>query len=101
MDGAPSVNPGDEGFDTLRRNIIANTTCDCRACANVGGLDLKVLAHHGVFEEIEIGPMKDMSAADVILVHCMAKTDVKTVTGIHGDRQLPRCKSGHLSRSIG
>ncbi len=69
-------------FATLRQNIIANTTCDCRACANVGGLDLKIMAHHGVFDEIEIGPMKDISGADVILVHRMAKTDVKAVTGI-------------------
>ena len=69
-------------FATLRQNIIANTTCDCRACANVGGLDLKIMAHHGVFDEIEIGPMKDISGADVILVHRMAKTDVKAATGI-------------------
>jgi uncharacterized protein YndB with AHSA1/START domain len=69
-------------FATRRRNIIANTTCDCRACANVEGLDLKIMAHHGSFEEMQIGPMKDISGADVILVHRMAKTDVKAKTGI-------------------
>jgi uncharacterized protein YndB with AHSA1/START domain len=70
-------------FTNKRRNIIANTTCECRACANVSGLDLKILAHHGAFEEMHIGSMKDISGADVILVHRMAKTDVKQVTGIH------------------
>lgn len=70
-------------FATRRRDIIANTTCRCRACANVQDLDLKILAHHGQFELIEIGPMKDISGADVILVHRMAKTDVKEATGIH------------------
>jgi len=70
-------------FTNKRRNIIANTTCECRACANVSGLDLKILAHHGTFEEMQIGPMKEISGADVILVHRMAKTDVKQTTGIH------------------
>jgi uncharacterized protein YndB with AHSA1/START domain len=70
------------GFATRRLNIIANTTCPCRACANVAMLDLKIMAHHGSFEEMQIGPMKDLSGADVILVHRMAKTDVKADTGI-------------------
>lgn len=70
-------------FATRRQNIIANTTCKCRACANVAGLDLKILAHHGEFEEMQIGSMTDISGAEVILVHRMAKTDVKKATGIH------------------
>ena len=70
-------------FATRRQNIIANTTCDCRACAQVGSLDLKIMAHHGAFAEMQVGPIKDISGADVILVHRMAKTDVKAVTGIH------------------
>jgi len=69
-------------FTKLRRDIIANTTCPCQACANVDSLDLKIMAHHGSFEEMQVGPMKDISGADVILVHKMAKTDVKEVTGI-------------------
>jgi len=38
-------------FATSRRDIIANTTCPCRACANVENLDLKIMAHYGAFEE--------------------------------------------------
>jgi len=63
-------------------DILQNTTCTCRACANVRGLDLKIMAHHGQFEQVQIGPMTDISGSDVILVHRMAKTDVKQVTGI-------------------
>ena len=37
-------------FATRQRDIIANTTCPCRACANVENLDLKVIAHYGSFE---------------------------------------------------
>jgi uncharacterized protein YndB with AHSA1/START domain len=69
-------------FATRRQNIIANTTCPCQACANVNLLDLKIMAHHGTFDEMEVGPVKDISGADVILVHRMAKTDVKTATGV-------------------
>jgi hypothetical protein len=66
-------------FAKKRQNIIANTTCPCQACANVDTLDLKI---HGSFEEMQVGPMRDISGADVILVHRMAKTDVKEKTGI-------------------
>jgi uncharacterized protein YndB with AHSA1/START domain len=69
-------------FAAHRRNIVANTTCDCRACANVSGLDLKIIAHYGQFDEMQIGPMTDISGIDAILVHRMAKTDVKAATGI-------------------
>jgi len=69
-------------FATCQRDIVANTTCPCRACANVSNLDLKIMAHHGSFEEMKFGPVTDISGSDVILVHRMAKTDVKAVTGI-------------------
>ena len=69
-------------FASRQRDIIANTTCPCRACANVEKLDLKIMAHYGSFEEMKFGPMTDISGSDVILVHRMAKTDVKAATGI-------------------
>lgn len=85
--------PSGEGFLTIceniynafavrQRDIVANTSCPCHACANVGDLDLKIMAHYGTFEEMSFGPMTDISGSDVILVHRMAKTDVKAVTGI-------------------
>ncbi|MBT3399813.1 MAG: DUF2652 domain-containing protein [Rhodospirillaceae bacterium] len=69
-------------FTTRRQDIIVNTTCPCQACANVGMLDLKIMAHHGEFDEMEVGPVKDISGSDVILVHRMSKTDVSATTGI-------------------
>jgi uncharacterized protein YndB with AHSA1/START domain len=69
-------------FATRRQNIIANTTCPCQACANVAMLDMKIMAHHGGFDEMQIGPVTDISGADVILVHRMAKTDVVAATGV-------------------
>ena len=69
-------------FATCQRDIVANTTCPCQACVNVKSLDLKIMAHYGSFEEMKFGPVTDISGSDVILVHRMAKTDVKEVTGI-------------------
>jgi uncharacterized protein YndB with AHSA1/START domain len=45
-------------------------------------LDLKIMAHHGEFEEMQVGPVKDISGADVILVHRMAKTNASEATGV-------------------
>ncbi len=69
-------------FAERRQDIAANTTCPCRACAQVPDLDLKILVHHGPFDEVQLGPMRDISGPDVILVHRMAKTQVRQVTGI-------------------
>ncbi len=69
-------------FALRRQDIIANTTCNCNACANVSTLDLKIIAHHGQFDEMQMGPTKDISGADVILVHRLTKTDVAERTGI-------------------
>ncbi len=69
-------------FAARRQNIIANTACTCHACANVGLLDLKIIVHRGTFDEMNIGPVKDISGADVILVHRMTKTDVTKITGV-------------------
>jgi uncharacterized protein YndB with AHSA1/START domain len=69
-------------FTARQRDIVVNTTCPCRACANVDNLDLKIVAHYGSFEEMKFGPMTDISGSDVILVHRMTKTDVKEKTGI-------------------
>lgn len=69
-------------FAMRQQDIIANTTCTCQACANVHTLDLKIIAHYGQFEEMKVGPVADISGADVILVHRMTKTDVKNVTGV-------------------
>lgn len=71
-----------QAFSARRLDIIQNTTCTCRACANVRDLDLKIMVHHGQFEQVHVGPMTDISGSDVILVHRMAKTDVKQVTGV-------------------
>jgi len=69
-------------FALRRQDIISNTSCPCNACANVSTLDLKVIAHYGQFDEMQLGPTTDISGSDVILVHRMTKSDVAEITGV-------------------
>ena len=59
-------------YTDLRRQMVANTTCDCRACSNIDGLDLKFVAHRGDFQTLEIVGRKEISGPDVILTHRLA-----------------------------
>jgi hypothetical protein len=69
-------------FAQRRQDIHANTTCTCRACAKVPQLDLKLIVHHGAFEELQIGPMRDISGPAAILVHRLTKTNAAKATGV-------------------
>lgn len=89
------------GFVSRRLEIETNSTCDCRACANVSGLDLKIIVHHGSFEEFTIGPMSDISGSDAILVHRMAKTAVKQATGIHSYCLISQAAFEHMGAPQG
>lgn len=66
-------------FDFTSRllNMTRSTTCTCDACAEIGSLDLKFVAHYGTFivERDEDGRI-DLAGPDVILVHRMLKNSV-------------------------
>lgn len=65
-------------LDDMRRS----TTCTCRACASVGALDLKFLAHHGTFVvDLDEDGREDVAGRDVIVVHRLLKNTVSE-TGI-------------------
>lgn len=70
-------------FDFTSRlfDMKRETTCRCDACATIGSLDLKFLAHHGGFVvECDAGG-EDLSGPDVILVHRLLKN---TISNGHG-----------------
>lgn len=63
---------------TQRANMLsAKTACDCGACKNVGGLNLKIVGHFGKAEIVKIGHFTELSGVDVILVHRLLKNHVK------------------------
>jgi hypothetical protein len=52
------------------------TTCRCAACASIGSLDLKFVAHYGSFVVSADGGRLDLAGSDVILVHRLLKNSV-------------------------
>jgi hypothetical protein len=67
--------------DTLRQMIL-NTTCTCRACQNMSGLDLKMVIHYGEYVIQKLGDREELLGADVIVPHRMLKNNVIEQTGI-------------------
>lgn len=94
-------------FAELRRQMIANTSCSCRACANISGLDLKIFSHYGEFQLLELAGRRELSGPDVILLHRMAKADVRAaldipnyllMTKTQADRVGVSSHASHLTR---
>jgi 2-polyprenyl-3-methyl-5-hydroxy-6-metoxy-1,4-benzoquinol methylase len=56
--------------------IEAYSVCKCNACAAVGDLKLKVIAHSGEALLAQVGEYPTLSGVDVITVHRLAKNSV-------------------------
>jgi hypothetical protein len=67
--------------DTLQQ-MQYNTTCTCRACKNMGMLDLKMCIHYGDYLIQKLGDREELLGADVIVPHRMLKNHVIEQTGI-------------------
>ena len=67
--------------DTLRQ-MQFNTTCQCRACKNMGILDLKMCIHYGEYLLQKLGEREELLGADVIVPHRMLKNQVIEKTGV-------------------
>jgi len=52
------------------------TTCRCAACASIGSLDLKFVAHYGTYVLSFDGDREDLAGPDVILVHRLLRNTV-------------------------
>jgi hypothetical protein len=63
-------------FKTRQRELAADETCRCRACASVGSLDLKIVAHHGRYLRHMVGDRSQAAGVDVILAHRLLKNGV-------------------------
>lgn len=69
-------------FATRQRTIDLRTSCRCEACAQIGSLDLKVIAHHGSFVEHVVAESREVVGPDVITVHRLLKNTVAQSTGV-------------------
>jgi hypothetical protein len=63
-------------FHEKQQEIAANTLCPCEACAQVGSLRLKFVAHAGEVARQTIRNRTSLVGLDVIAVHRMLKNSV-------------------------
>lgn len=69
-------------FRRAIEQMVLNTRCNCNACANIAGLDLKFIVHHGEFLIQTIGDYRELVGSEVIVAHRLAKNSIIAETGI-------------------
>jgi hypothetical protein len=68
-------------FRRRLRDIKQASTCECKACAAMGDLDFKFVAHHGEMVKQKMGGREELAGRDVILVHRLLKNTVGEKVG--------------------
>jgi hypothetical protein len=68
-------------FRKIINLMVLNNTCRCRACANIGNLDLKFFVHYGTFGIQRIANHDELVGSDVNLIHRLLKNSVSEATG--------------------
>src|SRR6185436_20893290 len=69
-------------FSSALQQMQYRTTCTCRACKNMGALDLKMCIHYGEYVIQKLGDREELLGADAIVPHRMLKNSVIEKTGI-------------------
>jgi len=65
------------------RNIKQASSCECKACSRMQGLDLKFVSHHGEFIKHRMAGREELAGRDVIVIHRLLKNAVNERLGGH------------------
>jgi hypothetical protein len=68
-------------FRRRLRDIKQASVCECKACAAMGDLDFKFVAHHGEMVKQKMGGRDELAGRDVIIVHRLLKNTVSEKIG--------------------
>ena len=68
-------------FRRRLRDIKKASVCECKACAAMGDLDFKFVAHHGETVKQRMGGREELAGRDVILVHRLLKNTASEKVG--------------------
>jgi hypothetical protein len=71
-------------FRGQQRTMVRNATCPCRACRQIGELDMKFVIHFGEFILQEIAGKTGPVGSSVNVVHRLLKNSVTDDTGWNG-----------------
>jgi len=84
IDGSMLQDVIESAYFTFRRrlrDIKQASVCECKACAAMGDLDFKFVAHHGEMVKQKMGGREELAGRDVILIHRMLKNTVSEKVG--------------------
>jgi len=87
IDGPLLLDTLESAYFAFQRRLDAiarATTCECNACVRIPSLDLKFVAHHGLFVVDRLYGTDELTGADVIVVHRLLKNGVTDETGLRG-----------------
>jgi hypothetical protein len=76
LTGSELLDVVDGTYAAFRRRLLSMgqaTSCGCPACGMVPGLDLKLIAHTGVFSRQQIAGRTELVGKDVIIAHRLLK----------------------------
>ena len=79
IDGSMLQDVLESAYFTFRRrlrDIKQASVCECKACAAMGDLDFKFVAHHGEMVKQKMGGHEELAGRDVIIVHRLLKNTV-------------------------
>ena len=83
-------------FRDRQTDIKRATTCTCRACQNIPGLDLKFILHHGDYVVQQVRGIREMVGSDVNLIHRLSKNHVSEATGWRAYLMITETCLAHL-----
>ena len=69
-------------FQRRIRDIRRASTCECKACGRIPGLDLKFVAHHGAIARQRMAGREELVGSDVVIVHRLLKNHVAEKLGM-------------------
>ncbi len=84
IDGSMLQDIIESAYFTFRRrlrDIRQASVCECKACAAMGDLDFKFVAHHGEMVKQKMGGREELAGRDVIVVHRLLKNTVSEKVG--------------------
>jgi len=84
IDGSMLQDIIESAYFTFRRrlrDIKQASVCECKACAAMGDLDFKFVAHHGEMVKQKMGGREELAGRDVIVVHRLLKNTVSEKVG--------------------
>src|SRR5215213_5907964 len=85
LEGQTFAESLEDTYVSFRRMVelmVRNTTCQCKACQNIGALDLKFFVHYGEFAVQKLDAHDELVGSDVNLLHRLLKNHVTEVLGL-------------------